>query len=529
MSIKRFNWPLWLLSYGALRIFSFYFPPHTPLHDAHFLNEAFSATVILLTAYWLIKNDLRGWLLIAMEIILGGAGGFFSLGDHALRTWLLGISLIIYVGHLLFDPRPANVTRIDSVMERLKWNDNKETVFVLCLLLGVVSFGALRGFFAHHALNLILSEVISYCFLLYFFPLREILTGRQKTKFKQFLFNALIIAIIGNCIFILLTLIGFSTGQLVMPGTFYHWFRDVALGKITELPFHFFRLVLNEHLILVPTLIYLLHRIINQDHEVAKSDYRVNSQNNKITESNEIWKLRNSEVFLFPNVQCPIPNFKFPNFLIPLLLILILSINLTRIYLLALIVGLLFLFTKKNWKRWLWYSTMTIIVFILSFSAIHLTASRGQSLGWNLLGLRLDSIVNPELENSSLSRLLLLPKIEEKIFTNPLLGNGLGDTITVYNPILKNEITTPQFDWGYLQIIEELGLLGFVVWLIFIAYGLHLLKERSLIDRLSYSVPLAALLIINITSPALFHVLGVIWLMYGLSSNNTKRFLVDNE
>ena len=40
--------------------------------------------------------------------------------------------------------------------------------------------------------------------------------------------------------------------------------------------------------------------------------------------------------------------------------------------------------------------------------------SRGQSLGWELLGLRLGSIASPSIEESSLSRIMLLPKIWEK-------------------------------------------------------------------------------------------------------------------
>lgn len=192
----------------------------------------------------------------------------------------------------------------------------------------------------------------------------------------------------------------------------------------------------------------------------------------------------------------------------------VLAINITRIYLVALAVGILFLFSTKNWKRWLAYSAGALIFFILAFSLTHLAATKGKSLGWEYLGLRLQSIATPQTEDSSLSRLLLLPKIVEKIKLRPILGNGLGDTVTVYSPVFKANITTPHFDWGYLEIIDELGIIGLIAWILVIGYLILRIKQnRGLLASV------VALLIINITSPALFHVLGIVLITYILSSH----------
>ena len=185
----------------------------------------------------------------------------------------------------------------------------------------------------------------------------------------------------------------------------------------------------------------------------------------------------------------------------------ILTINLTRIYFVALAVGILFLFSKTNWKRWLIYSAGALAFFIIIFTFTHLAATKGKSAGWEYLGLRLQSITAPQTEDSSHSRMLLLPKIWEKIKAHPLLGNGLGDTITVYSPVFKKEITTSHFDWGFLEIWDEMGLVGLIAWLLLIAYCIVLTAKNN--------GPLAALvglLVINITSPALFHVMGIIFL-----------------
>ena len=199
--------------------------------------------------------------------------------------------------------------------------------------------------------------------------------------------------------------------------------------------------------------------------------------------------------------------------LVSILLLAILTINLTRIYLVALAAGILFLFSVRNWKKWFIFSTAAAGIFALIFILTNLAATKGHSLGLEYLGLRLQSIAAPTTEDSSLSRTLLLPKIWEKIKKNPILGTGLGDTVTVYSPVFKQEITTPHFDWGYLEIWAEMGLFGLLAWFILIGYILWLLRPN-----LASGVALAALLIINLTSPALFHVMGVMLITTLLAS-----------
>ena len=147
--------------------------------------------------------------------------------------------------------------------------------------------------------------------------------------------------------------------------------------------------------------------------------------------------------------------------------------------------------------------------FLVIFCGLFFIASKGKSFGLEVFGLRAQSIILPDSENSSLSRLLLLPKILEKIKNAPLSGSGLGSTVTVYSPVLKKDITTPHFDWGYLEILAELGIIGFVVWFIFITKTLFTIKKQPLIRAVFIS-----LLVINLTSPALFHVFGTLLISF---------------
>ncbi len=468
---------LFLFLYAFLRIFSYFFSPETPLYAANPLNAIVSTIILAAAAYLLWKKDERGWYIVALEMILGGSGGYLAVGELALRTCLLAASLAIFFFQKISDKN-------FSIKNYFK--ENKKNVYLLFCIVAIGIISAIHGLFAGHQMDLIIADTIPYLFFLYYFPLQELL---RSERFKQLALNILAAAVIGNFVFILFTFVGFSSHLFLLQDAYYHWYRDVALGKITELPFNFYRLVLNEQLLLVPLLLFFLSKAISKS-PLARG-------------------LKGDVGSFEPTPPHPPAG---RDLMLVSLLLAILSVNLTRIYLVALIVGLLLLFTRTNWKRWLFASTATIMLFFVFFTGLHLAVSRGQSLGWELFGLRLQSIVSPTLEESSLSRLLLLPKIIEKIKTHPVLGNGLGDTVTVYSPIIKQEITTPQFDWGYLEIFDELGVVGLIAWLSLISYlfwKLH--KNRALMASL------VALAVINITSPALFHVLGVVWITALLS------------
>ncbi len=479
---KRFFY-IFLTAYIALRVFSFFFSPETPLYGTNPVNSIISAALLLIISYLLIKKNIWGWYLIALELILGGAGGFFAIHGLSLRTLLLIASIGIYKIHLFRDKK---------IKEFLQTNRN--AFIIITLLVIYALFSSVYGYLHGHAANLIVADFIPYLFLFYYFPLKELLANKMFDN--SMIWSAVSAAIIGNFLFIAITFVGFSSGIFALQDSYYHWYRDVALGKISELPFHFYRLVLNEHLLLVPVIIYTFYKSLTSK------------------------KITHYALLLLP-------------------LLAILAVNLTRIYMVALAVGLLALFRISYWKRWLTYAALSAGVFILLFVGVHLSASRGQSLGLELFGLRIQSIAAPSIEDSSLSRMLLLPKIIEKIKATPLLGAGLGDHIKVYSPIFKKEITTPHFDWGYLEIIAEMGLVGLVFWLGLLGllcvslrnmarHNTALIKTKQNESNIFSALPwlissLTALLVINLTSPALFHVLAICWVTLALSHSLSTR------
>lgn len=450
MYLRRIT-PLCLL-YILIRIISFIFPPESVI------NTTISLILLLATIFFLLKKDERGWYIVATELFLGGSGNFLSISFLSLRTCLVITSFIIFF-----------ITHIKQIPELIK--NNKYVVLLLSLIYLTVLSAAIRGYMFHHSFQFIIADIIPYLFFLYYFPLKELLSS---PTFKSFGKTLLIATLISNMCFTLLTFFVYAFDIFTLQDSYYHWFRDVANGKITDLGSHFFRIVLNEHILLIPLLLISIHQLIHCSKDTDTKFF----------------------------------------FLLYITSLSILAVNITRIYLVALCIGLTCLFSKEKVKRWFVYSSATLLLFCMLFSSFHFIVSRGKSLGWELFGVRIQSIIKPTTEESSLSRILLLKPIAEEIKKHPLLGNGLGDNIIVYSPVEKHIIITSQFDWGYLEMIAELGIIGFIFWLTLVG---QVARQLLIYKSQDFFAALVSILTINITSPALFHVFGVIFLTVAIA------------
>ena len=489
---KQFSW--YLGGYFLLRVFAYFFSPDTPLQVASVANQIVTGIILLSTLYLITKKDWRGWVIVAAEIILGGGGGYLALFSIALRTWLLAGSLLLYF--------------IQTIQNKLTRQENvyfaRQFAGPMIVLLFMAGVASLNGIANGHALGLVFSDTLPYLFLLYIFPLLNFWT---QPKFRAALFQLAVAAIVGNVSWILFTLIGFSTSRFYLDGNFYHFFRDVAGGKITGLDFNFYRIVLNEHLLLAPLLIYFIGR------QTSPSVQKTLAKKTQTTEPR-------SKLFIW----------------LAGTLLIILATSLTRAYMLGIFIGLVFLLRRNNWKQVLIYSVGAVIIFMAIFSSIHLTTSRGKSFGWELLGMRAGAVINPQTDDSGLSRLLLLPKIWEKIKSAPLFGTGLGDTLTVYSPTWGRQITTSQFDWGYFEIIAEMGIVGALAWLIFLLYIIiDIYQNKSGDNRRIFLATFITIAIVGIAGPMFTHIFGIVWLLILMSplgwlrSSSTGGIVVNSD
>lgn len=418
-------------------------------------NEMMAGILILGFTYSCIRNLKWGWLLLVAELLIDGAGHFFELQGLLLRTWFLGIFVVAWGIHAI------RIKKISLPPRSILYSGIGLGIFVL--------YAVINGFYHSHATTYILQDAIVYAFLGLLFPAFE----WKKELEKPFVY--LIKAwIIGSALFSAVTLFMYSSGIGYLPDTYYHWFRNIASGKITDLGNHFFRIVLPEHVLIVPIILVL-------------AAFLIHNPKNKM-----LWVLQFCSA-------------------------LVLALNFSRIYFLALAVGLLLLVIKQNIKHWFMVSAISGISVLILFSSAHLIASRGQSSGLELLGLRLGGSVAPTADVSGAIRLAILPDAIRQIKAQPLLGSGFGAMVSYIDPATKESVSRTQFDWGYLEMLAELGILGTAAFLLFFIIILKSTAKAAYIssepNTLAHGLVAGAcsLAIINITTPALFHGFGILY------------------
>ncbi len=438
------------------------------------LNNIIALIIIGVFAVTTFKNPERGWLILVGEFLLDGAGHFFEFSGLILRTWFMGIFALSWLWQYRHK-QPYHIYLPRHILISL-------LIFGIFLVFAIV-----RGLYFGHLLIPVLQDAMLYAFLLLLFPAVDY----YKHHIKTYL-SLLYAFIIGSSLFSLITLAIYASGIGVLPDTYYHWFRNVASGKITDLGNHFFRIVLPEHLLLVPISIGLVSLLLLN------------------LKQKRIW------LFLF-------------------LALWTVAINFTRMYFLALVPGFLILAYKQSFKRWILVSTLSAVCLVGMFLVTHTLVSRGTSFGLDLIGIRAAGVVAPEQEVSGAIRIALLPDIIKTIRTHPWLGSGLSTEVHFVHPITKELQSRTQFDWGYLELLAELGIIGTVAYLTTLSTTIYAVwqrvraKETLLSHKILYQGLVGgavSLSVINSTTPALFQGFGVlffVFLMVQIHEEHTEK------
>ncbi len=449
-----------LIAFFAVRAMSYAMAPHIILQNI--LAAALVFTLIILY----FKKPTYAWYLVLAEIFLGGSGHFVEFYGLSIRTLFLVVYVCLYTGHQIL----TRHKRAELLIPR-----------TLYLLLGTfilsVLWAALSGMLHHNATKLIIQDVIPFAFFALLLPAHQLV--KDKSSYP-FLIRLALVFIFGSALFSLLTLILFSTGTTLLQGSYYHWFRDIVGGKLTNMGNGFWRIVAPEHLLVLPITLVVSSLLMRQK--------------------------RNTLLYA-ALLAC----------------LFILTINFSRGYFLALFVALIPLLYKHTFKQWFTTSAITCASILLIFCTTSFMASAGTTFGLELFGLRIQSFTSPRIEESTYTRSALLTPIVQKFKSHPIVGSGFGSTVTFINPVTQKEITTPQFDWGYFEIITEFGLIGALVYFFLVAFIIYLtilyIKTTTLHPDFLVGIlgGLVSLLITNITAPALAHVFGILYLTFTLA------------
>jgi len=458
-----FNWQtlILLLVFFTLKFVSF------SLHDHLIIQGILVFVFLMIFGISYFKNPTLAFYILIGEIFLGGSGSYLEFVGLSIRTLLIGTFLILWT---------IDIISKREVQKRFIFDKTFTILLVIFYLF--LSISVINGFLHGHNIQHIIQDLMPFLYLPILFPAYNLLS---KEKTQEYLIRLIIVFIIGSAIFSIYTFFLFSTGVVELQEPFYKWFRDVAYGKITNMGNGFFRIVLPEHLLITP-IILLISSLLMRDERHHK-----------------MWRL------------------------LLILSSIVLVLNLSRAFLLALLLGFVILKLKHKATRWFIISTTTLGLIILIFTSFSVLASGGKTLGWELFGVRIVSITSPQIETSSATRMMILPSILEMIKQKPILGTGIGAETTFLNTNTHEQITTRHFDWGYLEMLVELGILGSLLLLSLIIFLLYKISEKikNAYDWQDFYVGIlagvVAMLIINITTPALFHVFGIIFFVLILS------------
>lgn len=421
----------------------------------------FIILAVILT-FWKLEY---GIFLVLFEMFIGFDGHLFEFKNLSVRLALFVIVMTIWF--------------FKKIIKKERFVFVKTNLFKpFAFLVFFVFLGSWLGLIKGNNQSLIFADTSSWLFLFLIFPLFEVIKDKKNI---QRMFQMLSGAIAGVGTLTIFSLILFNTGLEIWGGPFYTWVRKYALGKIVHVQSGFFRVMFSSQLLVLFYFLIILALLSSSDKFIEKR-----------------WL-----IFL------------------SLLSGAVIIIRYTRIFWIAVAVAFLFLCLKLEMsrKRKFIFAFLVIIILLLEALTIFSLCSRGKA-GLSLATQRIETIVKPEEEISSQSRLELLSPIILKIKKYPILGSGLGTKVSYFDPQIQKIKTTPHLDWGYLEIWTELGIFGFLVYLWFFSslcwQGWKVIKKtKGFYRRLTLGLlsGLVGLAVTGLTGPFIFYPLGILYLL----------------
>jgi len=424
------------------------------------------------------KKIEYGFLFLFAEFFIGHQGHLFEFFGISLR---LSLFLLIMAVWLIKKIKEKELRKMFDYYLK------SEGLGIFLIFLFVIFLGLCQGIIKQNSL-LAIKDFINYSYLFLVFPFIDILKKKKVVNnfFRFAQAGTVVIAILTLIVFVL-----FASGLAEVHGQFYWWWRGTVMGKVTDVGNNFFRVVSSAHVLILPLFLIYLSLFFTEGKNKLKK------------------KIKNKLLILL--------------FLSSLVLI----INFSRGYFLGILAGLLFFKKGVKFKLWLKFSIITIAVLMLEFVLIFGLVSGGKIWqGFDFFQGRMKTVMSPEEEISSLTRMEILPHLIRKIKKDPLFGQGLGATISFSDRVTFQEKTTFHLDWGYLEIWHELGLFGLISYGLILFYVFYLgfknikkfkitiFQKRLIMGLLA---GLLSLMVANLTAPVLFHSLGIFYLVFILS------------
>ncbi|MBI5621660.1 O-antigen ligase family protein [Candidatus Falkowbacteria bacterium] len=422
----------------------------------------------LIVALWRLESALY---LVLAELGIGSFGYLLSVSmggvNLSLRIGMFAVIMAVWLGRVLVE-----LARTKSFGRYVSLRHTALGKYFL-LLLVVLVWGALWGWWRGHGLRGVFFDSNGWLYFLYLLPFVDCL---KRERLPQIL-AVLAGSIAAMTVLTVLTFLVFTQNWAALVSPLYGWLRDFRLGEITFAGGNLWRVFLQSQVYAAVGSVLFFW----------------------------LW-LKNN------NYELRITNYEFGVFTLASFTVII---SLSRSFwlgcagALALMFWWLLLKEQVPLKKLFLAGLLLIVVVGVEFGAIRLIAGAGSG---ELISQRLTDFG----EAAGASRWNQLRPLSLAITRHPIIGSGFGAPVTYQSldpRILKNSpdgwYTTYAFEWGYLDVLLKVGLFGLGVYLLF----LYQVGKKLIItnDELQMGLffGLVVILLTNIFSPYLNHPLGI--------------------
>ncbi len=441
------------------------------------------------------KRPALALLMVTVELLVGGFGYLLNFATDGQG---LGISLRM----ILFAAFMAGwcLNALKNKIWRY-WKIKELLLFQVWVFVGLmVASGLFSGLWLRQAY--IWQDINAWFFLLYFIPVLDI-SHRYHRELRRLAVTGLVAGVAWLSLKSLFVLFVFSHGLGGVADGLYTFIRDTRVGEITPAGGNLYRVFLQSGIFGLLSLVIL-------------AAYWLYSRQAQSTD-----ELNDDQPVLLV--------FHDWTYILGVLVFGSLIISLSRSFWLGAAAGLalvlimgLIQFKGRRWRGALCLGGVLIAGFLLVGTAVYFPwPSRGRVNMADLLISR-----GTVSDAAGASRWNLWPVMWEKINQEPVLGSGLGSTVTYQSldpRILKNNAegwhTTYAFEWGWLSFWIKFGIFGIVimVWLL-ISLSWRIWKSSYVWwIRTGVVAGTLALAIVHFWTPYLDHPLGFGWIL-GLES-----------
>lgn len=444
-----------------------------------------------------------GVMILLSELIIGSKGHLFfvTVGSHE-----IGIRSAFFIC-IIFSWIVSVLRSTRSKKEFLNDSFLKSKFFIPFILLGCcIGYGVANGLLHHFSKETLMNDANAWFYFLSIFPVYQALTHRETIYRMISVCTAAVSLLILKSLFVFYILKhpGFG-GEFLY--TFFRWIRTSGVGEVVDpsrvynlLDVSAYRIFFQSHFYLLPCVFILVSSFIF------------------FFESKHIKSHFSQGVKFFMLSAC----------------VAVLLISFSRsLWVGCVSGGIFFLIAVLIKKISISSFFKTIGIFcgscVIAFLVLAgiLTISYPQASG--VLDISLITQRFSQTESAVVSRQRLLPVLLTEFKKNPIWGYGFGKEVTYFSQdprvIEKNktgEYTTYAFEWGYLDILVKIGLVGLTIYFFFL-FSLFRVGWRAYIQ--SHGIKDSALLlgllcgfvglgVVHMFTPYLNHPLGIGYLIF---------------